>query len=42
MYSLPNSLLTIGEQSFYNIPTLVELNLPNSISTIDSSAFASC
>ncbi|EMS12804.1 leucine rich repeat protein, bspa family protein [Entamoeba histolytica HM-3:IMSS] len=42
MIEFPNSIIEIGNYSFYECKELIELNLPNSLQIIGNQAFYSC
>ena len=39
---IPESVTSIGDDSFYNCRELISISIPNSITSIGESAFASC
>ena len=42
VYTIPNSVTTIGEYAFASCTSLASVNIPNSVTTIGELAFASC
>ncbi|MBR7167829.1 MAG: leucine-rich repeat domain-containing protein, partial [Bacteroidales bacterium] len=40
--TIPNSVTSIGEETFYNCSGLTSVTIPNSVTTIGSCAFSSC
>lgn len=40
--TLPNSLHTIGEQTFYNCTNLISVNIPDAVTSIGNMAFRGC
>ena len=42
VYTIPNSVTTIGEYAFASCTSLASVNIPNSVTTIGEYAFASC
>jgi hypothetical protein len=41
-YNIPNSVTSIGNNTFHSCSSLTSITLPNSVTTIGSGAFASC
>ena len=39
---IPQDIITIGENAFFNITPLTSINIPNSVTTIESNAFCKC
>ena len=42
VYTIPNSVTTIGEYAFASCTSLASVNIPNSVTTIGEFAFAEC